>query len=140
MNPQRATDRPNRPRMARCKRVFLQTKPGERTMGTDQMQLNKVCLFALSAFVACPLVAFAGPPGSPGDIYVSNGQNNLVVQPDGATGTNAGNFVAAGSGGLSIPVGVAWGPNGNLFVASYNNDSVRQYDGATGAFINVFAS
>lgn len=83
---------------------------------------------------------WAASPGAPGDLYVSGGQANVILQFDGITGASAGTFVPAGSGGMGTPVGVAWGPNGNLFVSSYNNDAVLQFDGNTGVFINTFAT
>ena len=55
-----------------------------------------------------------------------------------STGTPLGFFVTAGSGGLSYPRGLAFGPNGNLFVASGLTGEILQYNGTTGAFVNVF--
>jgi len=39
---------------------------------------------------------------------------------------------------LDGPFGITYGPNGNLFVASTNTDEVLEYDGQTGAFVQVF--
>jgi DNA-binding beta-propeller fold protein YncE len=52
---------------------------------------------------------------------------------------NASAFVAAGSGGLSSPVGITLGPDGNVYVAG-NNGAVLRYNGTTGAYINTFVS
>lgn len=49
-------------------------------------------------------------------------------------------FVASASGGLNAPVGAAFGPDGNLYVAGRDNNAVLRFDGATGAYLNVFAS
>jgi glucose/arabinose dehydrogenase len=49
-------------------------------------------------------------------------------------------FVPAGSGGLSRPRVIAYGPGGNLYVVSADNDSVLRYDAATGGFIDTFVT
>jgi sugar lactone lactonase YvrE len=46
-------------------------------------------------------------------------------------------FVLNGSGGLTSPRGLTFGPNGNLFVASGSGE-VLEYDGTSGAFVGVF--
>jgi len=82
----------------------------------------------------------AGGFGAAGDLYIAGGQANAVFELESATGSVVGHFVIPAGGGLSTPVGVAWGPNGNLFVGSYANDRVLQYDGNTGAFMSIFAT
>ena len=66
-----------------------------------------------------------------------NTGNILEYQPDG---TLVGEFIASnsGSGGLDNPGGMAYGPDGNLYVADYGDGEILRYDGATGAFIDVF--
>lgn len=48
--------------------------------------------------------------------------------------------MSAGSGGLSQPRQGVFGPDGNFYVASQGNGQVLRYNGATGAFMNTFAT
>ena len=85
--------------------------------------------------------------GPDGNLYVSdvfgNGAGG-VLRYQGPGGANPGafisTFVAAGSGGLFGPTGMAFGPDGNFYVASFGNAEVLRYDGTTGAFKDVFVS
>src|ERR1700683_3211290 len=52
--------------------------------------------------------------------FVTSYLNNEVLKYDGTTGAFVSVFVSAGSGGLSYPVGLAFGPDGNLYVCSVN--------------------
>ncbi len=78
--------------------------------------------------------------GPDGNIYVSGQVGNHVLRYDGATRAFIDEFVAAGSGGLTVAKGVAFGPDGNLYVASYDTDEVLRYDGTTGTFLGVFVT
>jgi RHS repeat-associated protein len=86
--------------------------------------------------------------GPDGNLYVCNDlDGNSVLRYNGTTGLpmpSPGNtgatFVAAGSGGLIRPQGIAFGPDGNLYVSGQQNFAVIRYSGTTGAFIDVFAS
>ena len=62
-------------------------------------------------------------------------QIETIIQ---ASGDFIDTFVAAGSGGLSVPVGLDFGPDGNLYVASSSTNSVLRYSGADGSFIDAF--
>lgn len=44
------------------------------------------------------------------------------------------------TGGLDGPTGAVFGPDGNLYVASFESDQVLRYDGASGAFLDVFVT
>src|SRR5262249_33184485 len=77
--------------------------------------------------------------GQDGNLYVSSFGTNNVLRYDGNTGTFLGAFVAAGSGGLRAPEGLAFGPDGDLYVVSQGTNSVLRYDGTTGAFLGIFA-
>lgn len=78
---------------------------------------------------------------APGNrVLVSSGNAHKIVAYNAISGAHLGDFVPAGSGGLSFPTGLTMGPNGNLFVCSRNNASVLQYDGGTGSFIGAFVA
>ena len=59
---------------------------------------------------------------------------------NGTTGAFIDNFVPSGSGGLSNPFGLTFGPDGNLYVACNCTNGVLRYNGNTGAFMGPFAS
>lgn len=48
--------------------------------------------------------------------------------------------IAAEGSGLEDPRGFAFGADGNLYVASFASNAVLRYDGATGVFLDVFAT
>src|SRR5262249_35737459 len=60
-----------------------------------------------------------------------------VLQYRGTTGAFLNTFVASGSGGLSLPNDLVFGPDGNLYVPSQFSDTVLRYNGTTGALIDV---
>ena len=75
------------------------------------------------------------------NLFVGAFNNNSVDQYTPA-GSSLGSFVLSGSGGLSQPTSVHYGPDGNLYVASgvVNNGAILKYDGTTGAFLSTVAS
>jgi streptogramin lyase len=76
--------------------------------------------------------------GPDGDLYETD--NVGVARYDGTTGAYKGYFVTPGSGGLSAPQDLTFGPDGDLYVASRDSSNVLRYDGATGDFLGVYAS
>jgi sugar lactone lactonase YvrE len=76
----------------------------------------------------------------PGDIVVANLGDHSVSVFDGESGAFRGPAFAPGTGGLQNATGIAFGPDGALYVGSSGNGRILRYDGATGAFIDVFAS
>jgi hypothetical protein len=94
-------------------------------------------------FVTLASGGLSSPYGNPvfdgnGNLLVPSFDTANVLQYDGSTGAFLGAFVPSGSGGLSGPEGVSFGPDGNLYVASSGNSSVLRYDGTTGAFMDAF--
>lgn len=71
-----------------------------------------------------------------GDIFVSNAGSG-EIRRFASNGVALGIFVAPGSGGLTTPSCMDFGPDGNLYVCSMDNDRVLAYDGDTGAFLRT---
>jgi sugar lactone lactonase YvrE len=74
-------------------------------------------------------------------LLIGNTRGNNVVSVDQSTGAYIKDFIAAGSGGLTDPDDLSFGPDGNLYVSSGTNTDgqILRYDGKTGAFLGVFA-
>ena len=72
-----------------------------------------------------------------GNLYVTDYSHHRVLRYKGATGAFLDVFIPAGSGGLSGPRGLAFGPDGMLYIANRNTADVRRYDGRTGAFVDI---
>jgi hypothetical protein len=75
--------------------------------------------------------------GSDGSLYIAEQNTDEVLRYNNS---GLSTFVTAGSGGLSQPRKVVFGPDGNMYVASQGTGQVLRYDGATGAFMDVFAT
>ena len=93
------------------------------------------------------------PSNPQGTFLVSNSRGNNVLRFDGNTGNYLGEFIPPGSGGLSNPDQIVFGPDGNgddksdIYIASGDKpgnsgeptaSAVLRYDGITGAFIDKF--
>ena len=84
--------------------------------------------------------------GPDGNLYVTSGGLNAppgsssVLRFSGTTGEFIDGFVPAGSGGLTGPRALVFGPDGNLYVNSSDAGpgTVLRYDGTTGAFMDNF--
>lgn len=76
--------------------------------------------FALKTALACSLFAIAGvvAPEADAALLVGNTAANNVILFDEITGTFLGDFIPAGSGGLSSPDALTFGPDGNLYISS----------------------
>lgn len=84
------------------------------------------------------------PCGPSGDIVFGSDKNlyaaapycNTVVRYNGTTGAFMDFFVPSGTGVLSSPSGLKFGPDGALYVGV--TSQVLRFDGTTGAFLGAF--
>ena len=91
--------------------------------------------------------AHAATHGPDGLLYVCAEEDDKVERYDPVTLAFVDVFIwddpaipGDPTGGLDGPTTAVFGPDGNLYVASFNTDEVLRYDGATGAFLNVFVT
>ncbi|HOW73846.1 MAG TPA: PEP-CTERM sorting domain-containing protein [Phycisphaerae bacterium] len=61
-----------------------------------------------------------------------------VLRYSATTGAFDKVFVDFQSGGLSVPANMTFGPDGNFYVTGWGSNAVHRYNGATGAFIDLF--
>jgi hypothetical protein len=99
-------------------------------------------IFADGGEVTSPRGILFGPDGN---LYVANGKGpGTVLRFNGKTGAFLDNFVPTGSGGLTHPSFMVFGPDGqndgrlDLYVNAADDNTVLRYDGTTGAFKGVF--
>ena len=81
--------------------------------------------------------------GRDGHLYVADAALKTVRRYNKTTGAFIDNFVTAGSGGITEPEGLTFGPDGNLYVTDFANpagNAVYRYNGSTGAFIDKFVA
>ncbi len=67
-----------------------------------------------------------------GDLYVTRNDTDAVVKWNPTSQTFV-DFVPGGSGGLNLPLNIAFGSDNALYVAAQNTNAVLRYDGVTGA-------
>lgn len=70
------------------------------------------------------------------DLYVSSLGTGEIQRFNATTGAYVETFVSAGSGGLTFPAGLQFGPDDNLYVSSLLTHQILRYDGSTGAPLN----
>ncbi len=75
--------------------------------------------------------------GPDGLVYAAGGDTDRVVRFDPDTNSMVDVFVAAGTGGLRNPSGLAFSSTGTLLVTSAATGQVLEYDGDTGRFLGV---
>jgi len=94
--------------------------------------------------IGLAMVLGSGVPGAVAgyELLVTSRNSNNVLRYDGVTGQFMDEFIAAGSGGLKSPGGMALGTDGLVYVASHNlgQASILRYDARTGAFMDVFTT
>lgn len=73
-----------------------------------------------------------------GNLFVSDSDDDDVLEFDALTGEFVGEFVSSGSGGLDAPLDLVFSPDGTLLVAS--QEEVLAYDGDSGEPIESFVS
>lgn len=84
--------------------------------------------------------------GPDGLVYVASEESNSVLRY-GSDGSFVDAFVIDDprtmddeTGALAGPGAVLFGADGRLYVSSFDSDAILRYDGATGAFIDVFVA
>jgi len=90
--------------------------------------LAVTCLSAISATQArADFLLFVGDGGGGNDsVKTFNAITGALINQDSI------------SNSMGQPAGLAFGPDGNLYVADMDNSVVNRFNGATGAFMNVF--
>ncbi len=102
--------------------------------------MNLTKLILRFAFAATVSVLMCGSLLA--DLLVSDYGGNAVFRFNQTTGAliGSGPFIAAGSGGLSGPVGLRLDVNGDLLVANQNTDQILRFNANTGSFLGVYGS
>lgn len=95
-----------------------------------------VCGVGRAVSVVVLLMSFT--PSVQADLLVCNPSNGSVQRLDDA-GRFVADFVLPGTAGISLPSGLALGPDGHLYVSDGPNNRVLRFNGRSGDFIDVFA-
>lgn len=87
------------------------------------------------------ILSFLPAIGAQAALLVGNTRGDNVVMIDEKTGAYLGDFIAAGSGGLTDPDDLTLGPDGKVYVSSGSNTtgSILRYS-SSGVFIDTFAT
>ena len=72
------------------------------------------------------------------DVFVNSPVDASVKRYDD-NGNYIEDFIASGTAGITVPSGLAIGPDNNLYVSDGPSNRVLRFDGQTGDFIDVFA-
>ena len=105
--------------------------------GQDILRFNGSTGAYIGKFASFTNTGYSMTYGPDGNLYV--GTSRSIFRYDGQTGALLNILVQGGTNGLTPPpLDMTFGPDGNLYVAGGTN-SVRRYNGTTGAFIDNFA-
>lgn len=98
--------------------------------------IKRVFFFSAILLVAILCVTFRTK--SSADVLVNSPFDSSVKRYDD-NGNYIEDFILSGGGGITIPSGLAIGPDNNLYVSDGPSNRVLRFDGKTGDFIDVFA-
>lgn len=126
--------------------MFLEKGPAKLDGGTCHKNSVKrvflsslLVLTSLSSFFVLFAPTIPAAQALNGNLYVSSWGTDEVKRYSASSGAFIDTFVSAGSGGLSQPGSLTFGPDGNLYAIGNLND-VKRYNGTTGVFIDTFIS
>jgi subtilisin-like proprotein convertase family protein/streptogramin lyase len=87
-------------------------------------------------------MVFADPDGNGiPELYVTGWLSHSVVRYNIETGEPIGTYIMAGSGGLSFPFALAFGPgDNNVYVTSAGTNQILKYNAVTGGYLGIGAS
>lgn len=97
----------------------------------------------LSALIASTVLALWPARSAEAQLFVSDVGSNSIKEFSAANGSPLGHDalgVFASGGGLSVPFGLAFGPDNNLYVSSLGTGEILRYNGTSGAFIDKYVT
>ena len=95
----------------------------------------------LAVMVASTALALWPARSAEAQLFVSDVGSNTIKEFNAVTGAPMGHDalgVFTTGGGLSVPFGLAFGPDNNLYVSSLGTGEILRYNGSSGAFIDKF--
>ncbi len=97
---------------------------------------------ALAMGLLLSFLSVLGIPEAKANLFVGNfnGVDSGVFEYNGSTGAFVSIFVPYNSGGLTFPLGGAFGLDGNLLVSNSDGENVLRYNGTTGVFLDTFVT
>ncbi|MEM7206134.1 MAG: hypothetical protein AAF628_38125 [Planctomycetota bacterium] len=125
-----------------------QTTPGLLVAGYNSNAVHRYdeTSFASTGAVGAVAGAQSMRYGPNGDLFVPAEKNGRIIRFDATTGARS-RFVfddpatpGDETGGLQNPTSAIFGTDGKMYVGDFAGDSVLRYDGATGAYLDVFVA
>jgi sugar lactone lactonase YvrE len=105
--------------------------------GTGRPRLWALPRLLLLMMILGATVVSEARAGFTGDLLVTNQTGGNFMAFDFATGTNQGTF---GTGTLTNPQAIAFGPDGNVYVSDIGSQTIQRYSGANGSSLGTFVS